>query len=257
MRKVLFVASAVCLLASAFAVSASASEQAWTIYIEAGWGGTYGAIEGIGAVAQIEASTVATVLDDPNVKDPRDGLMAPPTMDSATFAQWWRPFAADGSWGMFIRDARKPLDTVPNLVKTWENLVVWGANGPMNTYPSETLTIFFSAKGVPNSVAGKPVAYKLVMTYAPAAYTGPREWILPPSPGAANTTKAGWFNITLPVAGCIMAPGATPISGTGDIAATQNGGYRFSLVTPEPGSMMVLASGLVGLVGLVSRRRSA
>jgi len=256
MRKVLFVASAVCLLASAFAVSASADEQAWTIFIVPGWGGTWDNVEGEGAEAALEASTVATVLDDPNIKDPRDGQLTPPTMDSATFAQWWRPFAADGTWGMFIRDSRKPLNTVPNLVKTWENLIVWAANGPMNTYPSETLTLFFSAKGVPNSIGGRPVAYKLVMTYAPAGYTGQREWILPPSPGP-DSPRAGWFNVTLPVAGAIMAPGATPISGTGDIAATQNGGYRFSLVTPEPGSMMVLATGLVGLVGLVSRRRSA
>jgi hypothetical protein len=256
MRKVLFVASAVCLLASAFAVSASASEQAWTIYIAAGWAGTWDNTQGQGAEASLEASTVATVLDDPTVKDPRDGQVTPATMDSAAFVQWWRPFAADGSYGMFIRDTRKPLNTVPNLVKSWDNLIVWAANGAMNTYTEPSIKLFFSAKGVPNTVEGKAVAYKLVMTYAPEGYAGQREWVLPPSPGA-DSVRSDWFTLTLPSAGAIMAAGTTPISGTGAIAATQNGGYRFSLVTPEPGSMMVLASGLVGLVGLVSRRRSA
>ncbi len=258
MRKVLFVVSAVCLLASAVAMTASASEDSWIIYFEPGRGDSETGVLGNGGIAQAECSTVAGVLDDPTVKDVRDGLPSPSVMANAAFAQWWRPFSGDNTtYGMWIRDSRQPLNSVPNLVKTWENLVVWAANGTMDNYTSETITLYINAKGVPNSIGGQSVAYKLIMTYAPEGYTGQREWVLPDSPGADNTKKTRWFSIELPSAGAIMANGTTPISGTGNIAATQNGGYRFSLVTPEPGSMMVLASGLVGLVGLVSRRRSA
>jgi len=257
MRKVLFVASAVCLLATAFAVTASASEDAWTIYFEVGTGGTFGDIQNYQATAQIESTTLATVIDDPSVKDPRDGQSPPSAMNFGGFAQWYRPWNADGGYGMFIRDSRRPLSTQPNLVKTWSDLVIWGAHGLTDNYPVDTLTVFISAKGVPNTVGGKVVAYKLVMTSAPEGYAGQREWILPASPGADSTLKTGWFQFSLPAAGAIVGNGLKPISGTGALAATQTAGYRFSLVTPEPGSMMVLASGLVGLVGLVSRRRSA
>jgi len=255
MRKVLFVASAVCLLASAFAVTASAAEDAWLIYIEAGWGGGNGSpIEGIGSTAMIQTSTRDGIIDDPLQKDSQDGLVAAQTMDAATYAQIWRPWNEDGSYGMFRRDTRRPLNTEPNLVKTWDDIIIWGSNSATNIYPADTIKVFISAKGVPNSIGGKPVVYKLVMTYAPESYEGLREWVLPASPGADNTAKVQWFAFDLPAAGAIVA---NPISGTGALSATQTAGYRFSLVTPEPGSMMVLASGLVGLVGLVSRRRSA
>lgn len=253
MRKVLFVACAVGLLATAFAVSASATESVWTIFIAAGSGGTAADIQGQGSESWAASRTTATVQDDPAVKDTVDGTVVPPAVAPVAFAQWYRPWNSDGSYGFFTRDAKKPLDTTPNLVKRWDDLIVWATNGS-GIYSSEDIKLFISGSGVPNAVGGKQVAYKLVMTYAPAGYAGQTEWILPPFPNPDSTAKTAWFEITLPSAGAVTA---NPISGTGALSATQSAGYRFSLVTPEPGSMMVLASGLVGLVGLVTRRRSA
>lgn len=253
MRKVLFVACAVGLLATAFAVSASATESAWTIFIAAGSGGTAADIQGQGSEAWVATRTTAGVTDDPATKDGVDGTVVPPAVAPVAFAQWYRPWNADGSFGFFTRDAKQPLNTIPNLIKRWDDLIVW-ATGGSGVYSSPDIKLFISGSGVPNTVGGVPVAYKLIMTQSPDGYGGQTEWVLPEFPAPDTTAKTAWFEITLPSTGAVTA---NPISGTGALSATQSAGYRFSLVTPEPGSIMVLASGLAGLVGLVSRRRSA
>ena len=74
-----------------------------------------------------------------------------------------------------------------------------------------------------------------------------------PVPGTGANRLIG--QITLPVIPGVKS--ANPVSGTGPLMATQVAGYRLDVVVPEPGSMLVLASGITGLMGLIARRRSA
>ena len=74
--------------------------------------------------------------------------------------------------------------------------------------------------------------------------------------GLAGFIGSGTFNVAS-VTSAVDAGSATPaLTGTGDVTAQLFATLTYSTAAPEPGSMMLLASGLLG-VGLIGRKKFA
>jgi hypothetical protein len=247
MSKLLTVIAAIGVLTTAFAGVATASETDWVMLITAGAAGTFTSPPSGSGVSQI-AATKTGALDAKDANDGSPAFQNAPGNDIVKIG-WYRP-----EWDAANPFARKDYKApqAPGEEKTWADLMLWADTGYAG---SEIVVNFFSPASqlAPNSSGGRTVRYKLVLTYAPAAYAGPTEWVLPEVP-AGTTGNIFIGSITLPAVDGVKV--ASPLSGDGPLAASQVGGYRFNFVTPEPGSMLVLASGLTGLMGLI-RRRSA
>lgn len=252
MKKVFSVICALGILAS---ISSSAmAKDSWSFFIHGGSGRTATGIED--PVGRAILGTRATAVDGVNVKDGFDGFYTQ-AQGSPVMNFFYRPNWTAGdpnamnpwNWAV-LRDFQAPITTEPNLVKSWDDFVVWALPG--YTAPTINLYIYYtsSAEAPPTTINGQKVAYKFQLTYAPAGYDGPTEWVLESIPNSVQTA----FVISLPSAGAIVT---NPITGVGPLEATQTAGYRFSIVTPEPGTMAVLATGLAGMVGMISRRRKA
>lgn len=251
MKKVFSVICALGILAS---ISSSAmAKDSWTMLLRPASDRSGSSF--FDSVGTLQMGTRADANDSIQAKDGYDGFYTQ-VQGSPAMAFWFRPDWSAGdpnamnpwTWAN-MRDFRAPLTTEPNLVKSWDDLVVWALPG----YTAPTIKLYIyttSAAQPPVSIDGKRVAYKFQLTYAPAGYVGQTEWIFDEIPTSAATA----FVIELPSAGAIVQ---NPITGVGPLEATQTAGYRFSIVTPEPGTMAVLATGLAGMVGMISRRRKA
>ncbi len=252
MRKLLTVLAAIGVLSTMFVGAAAAAEDNWVVLITGGSGGAFNSPNNLGH-NRIVLGTQPTTTDAFDLG--KDGQAAVPPAppagaDTGVKAAWYR-----AEWGLldpFARfDYKAPL--APGEVKVWTDLLVWAGLD----YAQSSLIVNFyttSSQQAPLSIGGKKVAYKVQMTYAPAGYDGPTEWVF------ENYGQQSGSNIFLGAIELPVLPGvkiANPISGDGPLAATQVGGYRFNVVVPEPGSMLVLASGITGLMGLIARRRSA
>lgn len=263
MKRVLNIICLASILTSAAALSASASAESWFIRFRGGSGansvgtipgGTISGIRDNQNQALARTMTVAGV-EDGGARDSQDGGVAPPAVAPGVKASWYRPEWTKGDatddlaqpWA-FNNDVKKPLATSANLVKTWADLIVFATPG----YSANSIWLYIDAgtstNTPPTSINGQPVVYKLVMTWAPEGYAGPTEWILPTAPNGGLIAA-----IELPSAGAISG---TPITGSGPLTATQVAGYRFSLVTPEPGTMLALGAGLASMAGMIRRRKS-
>lgn len=247
MSKLLTVIAAIGVLSTAFAGVATASETDWTMLITAGAAGNFAAPPSGSGVSQI-AGTKTGALDGKDANDGSPAFQNAPGNDIVKIG-WYRP-EWDATYPFARKDYKAPL--AAGEEKTFYDLLLWADMGYAG---NEIVVNFFTpaTQKAPNSIGNHPVIYKVVLTYAPAAYDGPFQWILPVVPeGTTGNLLLG--SITLPVVEGVKT--ANPLDGSGPLAATQVGGYRFNFVTPEPGSMLVLASGLTGLMGLL-RRRSA
>jgi hypothetical protein len=258
MRKLLTVLAAIGVLSTMFVGAAVAGEQDWVLLIRGGSGGAFTSPSQTGH-SPLWMGTTPTSTDgfDSNV-DGYGVLVPPPPSNDMVVAAWYRPDwpvtpSGTPDHPFASRDLKTKLE--PGEVKTWTDMVVWVTPG----YDKADLVLFVATPGgtrqAPASIGGKPVKYKFQLTYAPEGYSGPTEWIFDaPAPIASGQALVG--EIRLPVIAGVKS-GVPPISGTGPLAATQTGGYRLNVVVPEPGSMLVLASGITGLMGLIARRRSA
>ncbi|BCW99079.1 MAG: hypothetical protein KatS3mg024_1906 [Armatimonadota bacterium] len=245
MRKLLTVLAAMGVLSTMF-VGAAVAQTDWTILIAVGHGGTFQTPSEFNGV-RLQFGTKATATDDKDTIDGFAGYQSDPLLNKAK-ASWYRPgWVSDGLAG---RDFKAPLQ--PGQVKVWTDLVVWADPN----YSGSVIDVHFytpQTSLAPNSIGGVPVRYRVDLAYAPAGYNGPTSWMLGPVPDEGTNRLIG--TVTLPVIDGVKV--GSPISGTGPLAATQVGGYRLNVVVPEPGSMLVLASGITGLMGLIARRRSA
>jgi len=246
MKKLLSIACASTLLVTGMASLASASDTVWNFKFEGGTAA--GAVAARGSTAIASSSTTAGVIDDPATKDAKDTGNPAAAMDPVVVSAWYRPsWTSLGTppWA-WLTDTRTPLGTgtpeagqTSNYVKTWKDLVVWTTPGFDTTANPNFYLHVIPSTGTslpPVVLNGKTIAYRLVMTQWPANYVGAKSFVL-------NT--AAETLITLTSAGTTASD---PITGTGPLTGTQTVGYRFNFVTPEPGSMLVLASGLSGLV---------
>lgn len=265
MRKVLFAACAIGLLAVAIAGAVSANESTWVIQLSPGSGGDWFNPTDKGSSATMQSSTVAGVSDSNTVRDTRDGSPLAGSAGSPAFAAFYRPawMKGDGTdstvaaWA-FTTDAKTPLSNPPTI-KVWDKLIVWAAPG----FTGDTIHLFVTTNTAasgqfPATVGGIPVGAKIVMTAHPASYNGPT--VFGPFQDSAglqtNSGKILLADISLPSAGAIVAKPAVDTPTPLPDNPALSGGYMFDIIVPEPGSLMVLASGLVGLAGLI-RRRSA
>jgi hypothetical protein len=245
MRKLLTVLAAIGVLSTMF-VGAAVAQTDWTILITVGNGGTFQTPNEFNGV-RLQMGTKATATDGKDTVDGFAGFQSDPLNNKAK-ASWYRPGWVDG--GLAGRDFKAPLQ--PGEVKVWSDLIVWAdAN-----YSGSVIDVHFytpQTSLAPNAIGGVPVRYKVELACAPAGYDGPTSWLLGMVPDTGTNRLIG--TVTLPVIDGVKV--ANPITGDGPLAATQVGGYRLNVVVPEPGSMLVLASGITGLMGLIARRRSA
>ena len=253
MRKLLTVLAAIGVLSTMFVGAAVAADNDWVVLMRAGSGGPWSSPFNSGHNS-IVLGTQPTTTDGLDLG--KDGMAAvgptpPPGADTGVKAAWYRPEWAAQTDPFSRFDYKAPL--APGQIKVWNDLLVWA--GLDYSAPSIILNFFTTtSKTAPLSIQGVPVAYRVDLVYAPDGYSGPTSWLFT-SFGETSGSNIFLGQLEVPVLPGVKI--ASPISGTGPLAATQVGGYRFNVVVPEPGSMLVLASGITGLMGLIARRRSA
>lgn len=140
--------------------------------------------------------------------------------------------------------------------RTW-TVYVWVGNG----YVGDTATVTWkTSTGIPSTIGSTNYALKVKMLIDPTgSYTAGNEWVIPSSLGSTPVTGLTFTGLNAirytQMAGVV--PGKTAAF---DLSPKDNGKAVKMEVTmapevPEPGSMLALATGLVGLAGGIIRRR--
>lgn len=248
MKKVLVIACAVALLVSIASV-AMATEEAWTMMFRAS---STNPAQGAGNNMQLGTKTNSV-----EGKDTND--------TKGTFAA---TTAAVGSLEPTFTDV-PPLyqnDFKAKLVNAGDSarwdIRLWLGTG----YGFQTLQLGWWASGVntvPATIGGKGVLYELFLLADP---TGEHATLVSPTQAIWSSTAPVGGSSTAPLdkliwtSAAAFAPEGT--AGTLKMAAgaAGEGGIRLQFkatVVPEPGSMLALGSGLIGLAGFAIRRRRA
>lgn len=252
--KVIRLFGALVLMLGFWGQPAAADEEFWAVWMTVGDGnnGSFTSPSG-GSGGRVNVGTRPGSYDTVTWMDQYDGLYPPPQIAPAALISLYRPgwmIEPGASW-TWLKDFRAPLFVNPSgsvAHKIWRDIVVWTSPG----FHADVLHLYvFSPQSVapPGVIAGRDMEYRLRMTHAPESYTGPREWLLKQHSGADEPELL--LEVVLPMAGTLAV---NPVVGSGpDIV--QVAGYRFDFMTPEPGSLLILAGGAVGLAGQMRRRR--
>ncbi|MEN6371587.1 MAG: PEP-CTERM sorting domain-containing protein [Armatimonadota bacterium] len=228
--KVLLLAA---VLVLALAVTAMATEAKWSFTTNISGGASSG--------CQLGTDSSATTMNASAV--------------SATAAGCYAWFTGQTR---FVSYSNLTSITAANPIRTWTTYAWVG-----ESYASSTATITWkSSTTVPTSIASVPYTLKIkILTDPTGTYTAGTEWNLS---GLTSTVVTGptFSNLNAIKYTQVIPEGKT--SAAYDLAPLANGKSVQMQVTmaptasavPEPGSMLALATGLIGLAGGIFRKRS-